>query len=169
MDFKYQLTTPSKHLGTRIREVFLDGKWIANTNYKKQLSGLNWQEATQVVAELNTIALLSFHINYYLKGLISVLKGGELTISDKYSFDSPAISSQREWKVLVDELLANAAEFAELVEQMPEQKLAEVFVKASYGNYARNIEAVIEHAYYHLGQIVLIRKMIAAKDFFGNR
>jgi hypothetical protein len=29
-----------------------------------------------------------------------------------------------------------------------------------YGTWQRNLEAVIEHSYYHLGQIILIRKMI---------
>jgi hypothetical protein len=35
-----------------------------------------------------------------------------------------------------------------------------VFVDAKYGDYARNIEGVIEHSYYHLGQVVLVRKMV---------
>jgi hypothetical protein len=43
---------------------------------------------------------------------------------------------------------------------MPEEKLNQVFVDEKYGTYQRNIDAMIEHAYYHLGQIVLIKKMI---------
>lgn len=37
--------------------------------------------------------LLTFHIDYYLKGLIQVMDGGELEIRDKYSFDLPEIKS----------------------------------------------------------------------------
>jgi hypothetical protein len=36
----------------------------------------------------------------------------------------------------------------------------EPFVDEKYGTLLRNIEGVIEHSYYHLGQIALIRKMI---------
>jgi hypothetical protein len=43
---------------------------------------------------------------------------------------------------------------------MPNDKLDSVFVYEKYGSYRRNIDAIIEHAYYHLGQIVLIKKMI---------
>jgi hypothetical protein len=35
------------------------------------------------------------------------------------------------------------------------------FVNEKYGSLQRNIDAMIEHSYYHLGQIVLIRKIIA--------
>jgi len=33
-------------LAKRFREVLLDGVWIANTNFKDQLSGVTWQQAT---------------------------------------------------------------------------------------------------------------------------
>ncbi|RBQ03329.1 DUF1572 family protein [Pedobacter miscanthi] len=58
--------------------------------------------------------------------------------------------------------MTNATVFADAVEKMPDEKFDEVFVNEKYGSYLRNIEAVIEHSYYHLGQIVLIRKLIFA-------
>jgi len=44
---------------------------------------------------------------------------------------------------------------------MSNEKLDEAFVDVKYGSYQRNIEGVIEHSYYHLGQISLVRKMIS--------
>ena len=41
-----------------------------------------------------------------------------------------------------------------------DEKLEEIFVNEKYGTYKRNIEGMIEHCYYHLGQISLIKKMI---------
>lgn len=81
-------------IANRLREVLLNGQWIANTNFKEQILSLNWKQATQKVGELNTIAAITFHINYYLKGLLHVFNGGELKISDKYSFDIPEIHSE---------------------------------------------------------------------------
>ena len=43
---------------------------------------------------------------------------------------------------------------------MPEGQLKENFVDEKYGSYLRNIDGMIEHCYYHLGQIVLIKKII---------
>ena len=45
---------------------------------------------------------------------------------------------------------------------MPEERLDENFVDEKYGNYTRNIDGMIEHSYYHLGQISLIKKIINA-------
>jgi uncharacterized damage-inducible protein DinB len=150
----------NKYLAKRLREVLLDGKWIANTNVKEQITDLNWEKATQKIENLNTIALLVFHLNYYLDGILNVFKGGDLEIRDQYSFDLPEIKSEEEWKKLVDTFLKNAEKFANHVEQMDENQFEKPFVFEKYGNYWRNIDGVIEHCYYHCGQISLIRKMI---------
>jgi hypothetical protein len=56
--------------------------------------------------------------------------------------------------------VSNAAAFVREVSKIQDEKLDEIFVEEKYGTFLRNIEGVIEHAYYHLGQIVVIRKMI---------
>lgn len=153
----------TSQLTKRFREVLLDGKWIANTNFKDQLSDITWKEATTKIGSLNTIAMLTFHIDYYVSGLINVFEGGDLEIRDKYSFDLPAIESQQQWEKLVNKLWDDAEKFASLLEQMPDSKMNEVFVDEKYDTYLRNIDGMIEHCYYHLGQITLIKKMILLK------
>jgi uncharacterized damage-inducible protein DinB len=147
-------------LAHRTREVLLNGKWIANTNFKEQITEITYQQATHRIGNLNSIALLTFHINYYLKGLIRVFDGGPLDIKDQYSFDIPEINNDKDWNELRDDFLSHAALFAQKVEQLNDDVLHGPFVNEQYGTYARNIEAVIEHSYYHLGQVVLIRKMM---------
>lgn len=147
-------------IASRIREVFLNGRWIANTNYKEQLEHLNWQQATLKVHDLNAIAALTFHINYYLDGLLRAFEKGELDISDKYSFDVPAIHSQAEWDQLVKSLLNNAEKFAMTIGNFEDITFDQPFIDEKYGTFLRNIEGVIEHSYYHLGQIVLIKRLI---------
>lgn len=150
----------SLDLAGRLQEVLLDGKWIANTNFKEQIVSINWEQATTKVANLNTIALLTFHINYYLKGVLQVLNGGTLDIHDKFSFDMPVISNKADWETLVNEFLNNATAFVNKVKNLNDEVLDSSFVDEKYGTYLRNLEAIIEHTYYHLGQISLIRKMI---------
>jgi len=152
--------TRTPTIASRLREVFLDGLWIANTNYKHQLENTGLEQAIQKVGSLNTIAALTYHINYYLEGLLQVMNGGPLDISDKYSFDVPAIYCEEDWKQLVARLLGNADAFVTKVRAMPDAQLDEPFVNEKYGTWLRNIEGVIEHSYYHLGQISLIRKMV---------
>lgn len=156
--------TRNSIIAGRIREVFLDGYFIANTNYKKQLGGLNWLHSVQKIDNLNTIAALTYHINYYLAGLLSAFESGKLEIHDKFSFDLPAITTEMHWNRLVAELLDNAEKFACRVEQMDDSQFDQPFIAEQYGTYLRNIEAVIEHSYYHLGQISLILKMMAYRN-----
>ncbi|MFM2392048.1 MAG: hypothetical protein RLZZ546_25 [Bacteroidota bacterium] len=147
------------YLAKRLREVLLSGKWIANTNFKEQIQDIHWHRAIQQLGDLNSIALLTFHINYYLKGLIEVFEGGNLTIRDKFSFDMEDVKSQEDWHALVNNFLENAESFASHIEKMSDDIFDEPFVDAKYGNYLRNIEGMIEHCYYHLGQVVIINKM----------
>jgi hypothetical protein len=154
----------TKLLADRIKEVFLNGTWIANTNFNDQLSDLNVNQATYKVNTLNTIAALTFHVNYYIAGMLNFLKSGKLEINDKYSFDMPAIKADGDWEKLRNTLLKNAKKFAKLIEIMPDEKLNDVFVDEKYGTYLRNIEGLIEHSYYHLGQIVFIKKIIQSKN-----
>jgi hypothetical protein len=155
--------TKNLAIANRLREVLLNGKWIANTNFKEQVVSVSWEQAIQKVDNLNTIALLTFHINYYLGGLLNVFNGGKLEIKDKYSFDLPEIKSERDWNTLVKDFVNNAEMFANHVEQMDENILDQPFVDEKYGSYLRNIEGVIEHSYYHLGQVSLIKKLINPK------
>lgn len=154
--------TKSEFIANRLREVLLNGRWIANTNYKEQLESVTWQQATEQIGSLNTIAMLTYHINYYLAGVLNVFNGGELEIRDRYSFDLPPVTSDNDWQKLIREFLSNSEKFVLEVERMKDQQLDEVFVHEKYGTYLRNIEAIIEHSYYHLGQISLIKKLITA-------
>ncbi len=150
----------SQALSIRLREVLLDGKWIANTNFKAQITNVTWQQATFRVGNLNTIALLTFHINYYLQGLNDAFESGKLEIRDKYSFNATPINSEEDWQNLIDSFITNAERFIKQVAKLDETKLDEPFIDPMYGDYHRNIEGMIEHTYYHLGQISLIRKLI---------
>lgn len=154
--------TRTSFIAGRLREVLLDGRWIANTNYKDQLEQVSFEQAVKKIGDLNTIAALTFHINYYLGGLLNVFENGKLEISDKYSFDCPEIRSAADWQKLVNEFLSNAQKFVGKVEQMQDDILDQPFIDPKYGTWIRNIEGMTEHAYYHLGQIALIRKMTEA-------
>ncbi|TCK68767.1 putative damage-inducible protein DinB [Winogradskyella wandonensis] len=150
----------NEYLANRLREILLNGKWVTGTNFKEQIEDLTWIEATKKVENFNTIASLTFHINYYLSGVMDVFKGGELTIRDKFSFDAPEIKNENDWNELKETFIKNSERFIGFVQNMKTEQLMSAFVKEDYGSYYRNIDVMIEHTYYHLGQIILIKKMI---------
>lgn len=155
------MTKDTPHLlAHRFCEVILNGTFIANTNYKAQLQGTGWELVTTKFGSLNTIAVLAQHLHYYIAGVKQVLEDGTLDIKDQYSFDFVPITAQEQWDTFLHKFWTDAEAFAILVEQLPEPQLNEPFVKEQYGTYLRNIDAMIEHSYYHLGQIVLIKKLL---------
>jgi len=89
------------------------------------------------------------------------LEGGSLDIRDKYSFDRSPIESQADWEQLQSKIYNDAEKFANLVEKLSDEQLQTGFVDEKYGNYFRNLTGMIEHCYYHLGQVVLLKKLIA--------
>ncbi|MDC6367513.1 DUF1572 domain-containing protein [Muricauda sp. AC10] len=152
--------TQSELIAQRLEEVLLNGKWVANTNFKEQIEQVSWEQAIQKIGSLNTIAVLTYHVNYYLGGILNVFLGGNLEIKDKYSFDMPPITSKGDWDKLITDFLSNSKKFISHVATMEDSLLGEYFVDEKYGSYQRNLEGIIEHSYYHLGQIVLLRKMV---------
>ncbi|MFT5512603.1 MAG: hypothetical protein ACI8SE_001001 [Bacteroidia bacterium] len=153
-----------QQLANRLREVLLNGTWIANTNFQDQLSSVTFNQAVQQIDSLNTIALFTYHINYFIEGLIHFFENRRLDIRDKYSFDMPQLHSNAEWEEMKNKLSQNAEEFAQWVEQMSDDQINTNFVKDEYGTYARNVDAIIEHSYYDLGQISLIKKMAQSQN-----
>ena len=145
----------------QIRQAFDGGNWTS-VSFREKLADVSWREATSRIGDHNTIAALVYHVDYYFAGLITVLRGGKLEIRDKFSFDHPIISDEDDWQKLLQDTYAHAATFAKLVAVYPPDQLSEVFSEEKYGDYHRNFHGILEHCYYHLGQISLLKKLIRA-------
>jgi hypothetical protein len=152
------MNTPTQ-IAKHLRDVHFGGNWTVSS-LKDHLTDVTWQQAITKVYSFNTIATLVFHINYFIDAVIPVLQGGPLDAKDKYSFDHPPIQSQEDWENMLNKTWTSAENLARLIEQLPESKLWEDFVDNKYGNYYRNLHGITEHTHYHLGQIVLIKKII---------
>lgn len=149
----------STQLAKHLRDVHFGGNWTTS-NLKTHVSDVTWQQATTQVHSFNTIATLVYHTGYYVEVLLDVLNGKPINAKDEYSFKHPPIKSQEDWDTLLEKVWANAETAAHMVEQLPDNILSENFTDAKYGTYYRNISGIIEHLHYHLGQIVLIKKLV---------
>jgi hypothetical protein len=149
----------SKQIAKHFREVHFGGNWTS-VNLQETLSDIPFDVVNKQIGTCNTIASLVFHMNYYVVAVIEVLKGLELNASDSLSYDCPIIDSEKLWQEFVKKVLADAEEFATLIEDMDPEKFNKVFSEDKYGNYYRNIHGIIEHTHYHLGQISLLKKLL---------
>ena len=153
----------SEQIAKQLTELYFGGNWT-DSNLKDSLTDVTWEMAITQVYDLNTIAKLVYHMTYYVTEVTKVLKGGPLDARDKFSFDNPQINSQEDWERMLDRIWTDVKEFSDLIGKLPESKLAEVMIDEKYGNYYRNLTGIIEHCHYHLGQIVLIKKILLHSD-----
>ena len=151
----------SEELSKNFNEALLNGNWIC-TNLNDQLNDISWQQAVKQVYQLNSIALLTFHINYYINGLANVFEGGPLDIKDKYSFEMNPITSEEEWTSLKKQINNNTLRFSVLIKNLSDKELYEPFLDPKYGTNFRNISGILNHSFYHLGQIAVLKKITAA-------
>lgn len=149
----------SVQIAKHLREVIFGGNWTTSS-LNDHLKDVTIQEATTRVHEINSIASLIFHIDYYFDAVLKVLQGGPLQAHDKFSFAMPAIHTTSDWKKLLDKIWTDAENLADLIESFPDNRLGENFTDPKYGSYYRNFHGIIEHAHYHLGQIVIAKKII---------
>ncbi len=147
-------------IAKHFKELIFGPNWIAVTDLKTVLSDVTWEEAIHRIGDLNTIAVLVYHVYYYVKLVNRVLEGGPLEGHDSLSFDTPPIGNSSDWNDLLNNVWINAEKFIHLVEGLPKDKMMQDFAGGEYGSYYRNLQAIVEHHHYHLGQIVLIKKLV---------
>lgn len=147
----------SENLAEHLRSVFMGGNWTS-VNFKTLLAEINYDAAVKKHGKLNSIAQLSFHAHYYIAVVLEVLKGNPLQAHDQYSYDV-SFHNEGEWQDFKLKMLEDANAFADLVKELPEQRLWEAMDDPKYGSFYRNIQGIIEHCHYHLGQIALLKRM----------
>ena len=157
------MSTPhvyTTEIARQLREFYTDKNWTW-VWWEEVLADVTWKDAIVSYASLNSIATLVYHIHYYFDLQVKVMQGGPLDGHDKDAFRHPPVDSEADWQHLLQTCRDTAMQWAMLVEQLPDEQLTQPFRDGHYGNWFRNLSGAIEHAHYHLGQIVLLKKLMA--------
>lgn len=143
---------------------FISGNSMAGAYLKQHLNDISMDEVITQIGNLNTIAVLVYHINYYVEAQLKVLQGGPLNAKDYLSFDLQPIEEEVQWETLRSIFYKNLELYTKYVSDLTEKELKATFVLEQYGSYHRNIMGLLEHSHYHFGQIVLLKKIIRSKN-----
>jgi hypothetical protein len=154
----------SVYLANHFKESYFGKNWSWSF-LKQHLDDVNWEEAVVKIDGLHSIAELTYHLHYFIQKIKAVLEGDALTWKDEESFDCPEIVDATDWTTFLDSVYEEAAQYEALVAALSEAQLLRTFSDEKYGNYFRNIQGATEHVYYHLGQIVMLKKLIRSKSF----
>lgn len=146
-------------IANHFRDVHFGGNWTW-VDLRGTLKDVTWKEAVHEREGFNTIAALTFHINYFVAAVRKVLEGGPLDSHDTLSFDHPPINNEQDWQRLLAKVWSDAERVTALVEQLPDDRLHTDMADPKYGTWFRNLHGIIEHTHYHMGQIVILKKLL---------
>ena len=153
----------SEQIAKHLKDVFFGGNWTG-VNLKQVLEDVDYEMANRKVESLNTIATLVNHLGYYVGVIDRVLKGGPLEGKDADSFIYDPITSEDQWQKKLEDLWAEVESCVGNIEKLDDGVLSTDFADPKYGSHLRNYMGLIEHTHYHLGQISLLKKIIASRN-----
>ncbi|UAY56162.1 DinB family protein [Arachidicoccus terrestris] len=151
-------------LGQFMMNAYFGKNWT-EVDFKHVLSDVTLEEANTKIDPLNTIAGIIYHLDYYVSIVLKRLQGEMLPSNAKNGFDIETLPSVDSWQQLLESFYNHAEKFAATIRLMNDDQLLNDFQDRQYGNNIYNIQGIVEHAYYHMGQIVLLKKMIRSGKF----
>ena len=124
------------------------------------LKDVTLQEAiTRTPASPNTIASLLHHITFWNRVMVQRAQGTAVQINDANGYDHPPLNTEADWQNLKSDNIQSAHELATAIRQFDEAKLLEPILP-NYSTAYKNLQGSVEHVHYHLGQIVILKKLI---------
>lgn len=149
----------AKELARHFREAYVGENW-SEVSLQDLLENVSLKTATAKVHNFNSIAEIVYHINYYVVEMTKVLEGLPLEAKDEKSFDLPVLNSEEDWSQWISKTLQDGIKFTSLLEKINDTELWSPLDKRDYGSIYKNFQGILEHFYYHLGQITLIKKIL---------
>ncbi|MEP6514166.1 MAG: DinB family protein [Parafilimonas sp.] len=146
-------------LAQHILETFEGNNWT-DVNIKATLQDVTCKEAATVIAATqNSIAALTYHLQFYNEIVLERLKGNSPAIDDTNGFNVVQPTSEEEWKALQNQCSQSFHALSDAVKLIPDEKLWQL-APNSENTFYKTLHGIAEHAHYHLGQIVLLKKVI---------
>jgi hypothetical protein len=127
---------------------------------KNVLSDISFEEAvTKTIASPNSIAEIVYHLNYYNNRLLARVNGINNAPDEANGFDMPALQNEEEWNALRANNILSARTLADAVGKIDDDKIFDLN-PANHQTFYKNLHGCVEHVYYHLGQIFILKNLI---------
>ena len=150
----------------RLQKLFKDhydgDPWI-EINFMNTLKGITATMAAQKVGSLNTIWQIVNHVISWRETLLKRIQNENIPSPENNFIETISDVSAEAWKDTMNRLQASQDK---LLSYLSEKKEIDLDENPSHGQYSRYelIEGILQHDVYHLGQVVLIKKMIEGKN-----
>ena len=159
---------------TQEREPIMETTGTLAQNLLTAFEGVNWtdvsiadtladlsvkQATTRTAASPNTIASLVNHLWYWNTIIMLRMKGENPVIPEVNGFDVEELNNEDDWKKLVAKTHQSFIDLADAIRKLPDEQLPDP-VSNGRSTVGKNLYGIVEHAYYHLGQIVMLKHLV---------
>ncbi|HEX6914759.1 MAG TPA: DinB family protein [Chitinophagaceae bacterium] len=119
------------------------------------LANISYEQSVKKTGNANTIAMLLHHMDFYNRVVYDRLLEGSKQFKHEDSLEVN-IQSEADWQALQKRYF----EMVDLIHQtilgLDESRL---FEKKTANTLYKNLHGLVEHIHYHLGQIVILKKL----------
>ena len=146
-------------IANHIKECFEGENWT-DVNITGTIKDITWQQAQrQTAASQNTIASLLHHLYYWNGIMLQRIKAINPSVPDANGFNVNELKNENDWNNLKDKTHQSFIQLADAVKSFSEERLFETS-STGKSSYYKNFQGIVEHAHYHLGQIVMLKKLL---------
>jgi len=146
-------------IADHIKQVYEGDNWT-DVNIADTIKNINWQQAQQhTPGSPNTIASLLHHLCYWNEILMQRIQGIDPEVPEINGYDVDKLKDENDWNELKEKAHQSFIQLADRVKEFPEEKLSETYATGK-PSYYKNFQGIVEHAYYHLGQIVILKNLL---------
>ncbi|HWB24239.1 MAG TPA: DinB family protein [Chitinophagaceae bacterium] len=139
-------------------EEVVHGNWT-DIYLDDTIADVTYEEAVMLPPGItNSIAMLVNHLKFYNNVVAGRLAGENPAIDSANGFNV-AVQSEEEWQKLKQDALDSFKMLAGTVRELPDEKLL-TLSPGQHSTFYKTLHGIAEHAHYHLGQIVLLKKIM---------
>lgn len=150
-------------IAQHILEVHEGNNWT-EVDITQTLEDVTVEEATcRTVASPNTIAALLQHLTFWNRVIVKRINGIVVAEREDNGYFVPELLDEADWQRLKADNLKSAHELAAAIRQFNVEAL-ELPILPEHSTAYRNLQGSVEHAHYHLGQMVILKKLIRAQQ-----
>lgn len=149
-------------MASLFEKLYNGSPWI-DVNLYDTLSPLSAaQAADRVVPQLNTIWEIVNHLISWRENVLQRIQGKVISTPDHNYFKPVSNTSSVAWKKTLAQLAASQDKWLQLLQTYPKADLEKIYPNNQM-NYYEHIQGILQHDAYHLGQIVLLAKLVKQK------
>ena|ERR1700759_5391407 len=146
-------------IAAHINDVYNGENWT-DVSIADTIKDVSWQRAQQqTIGSKNTIASLLHHIYYWNRIMLERVKGNNPSVPNTNGFDVNELKNENDWNALKETTRQSFIKLADAVKNFPQEKLFETSPTGK-SSYYKNLQGIVEHAHYHLGQMVILKKLL---------